>query len=101
MVSSSALERLISQGLDKGSVRCQQIWGQSWQSQLADIILVQCGQMVSSSALEPLISDSVRCQQIWGQSWQSQRANIILVQREQKVSSSALDATDMGSARCQ
>ena len=46
MVSSSALEITIM-----GSVTCQQIWDQFWQSQRALIIVVQCRQMVGSSAL--------------------------------------------------
>ena len=35
-----------------GSVMFQQIWDPFWQSQLATIILVQCGQMVGSSVLD-------------------------------------------------
>ena len=47
------------------SVMCQRIWDQSWQLQRVIIMLVQCGQMVSSSAVEPALwRISVTCQQI-------------------------------------
>ena len=71
------------------------------QSQRAILILVQCGQMVSSSALDSSCMGGVTCQQIWDQFWQSQRAIIILVQCGQMVSSSALETTSLGSVTCQ
>ena len=83
MVSSSALDTIL--------VTSQQIWGQLWQSQQADVILVQCGRIVGSSALEKIGVGSVTSQQIWDQFWRSQRAVFILVQSEQMVGSSALD----------
>ena len=99
MVNSFALERT-----DTRSVTCQQIWGRFWQSQQAALILVQCGQMVSSFALDLLDSGKFWTgarQQIWDQFWQSQRAMSILVQCGQMVSSFALETTDMGSVTCQ
>ena len=57
----------------------------------AIFILVQCGQMVSSSALDVMVIGRVTCQQIWDQFWQSQRAVCILVQFGQMASSSALN----------
>ena len=84
-----------------GGVTCQQIWDQFWQSQRADNIQVQCGQMVSSSALDSMDKGSVTCNQIWDQFWESQRANVILVQCGQMASSSALDVICLGSVMCQ
>ena len=63
-----------------GSVMCQQIWDQFWQSQLATVTLVQCVQMVGSSVLDRMEMGSVMCQQIWDQFWQSQLATGTRVQ---------------------
>ena len=64
-------------------------------------ILVQCGQMVSSSALDTIVMDGVTCQQIWDQFWRSQQAIFILVQYGQMDSSSALDRVTRGSVTSQ
>ena len=53
--------------------------GPVWRSQREVTILVQCGQMVSSSALDTKAMD-VTSQLIWDQFWRSQRASTILVQ---------------------
>ena len=79
-----------------GSVTCQKIWDQFWQSQQAIFIHVQCGQMVRSFALGTTHLGSVTCQQIWDQFWLFQRAMLILAQCGQMVISSALEATDIG-----
>ena len=54
-----------------GSVTSQQIWDQFWQSQRAIVILVQCEQMVSSSAFDAIVMcwshHTVTSQQIWHQ----------------------------------
>ena len=82
------------------SVICHHTLDQFWTSQRA-IILVQCGQTVSSSALESTDLGNATCQNVWDQFWQSQRACVILVQRKQMVSSPALETTNMGNATCQ
>ena len=52
--------------MNMGSVMCPQIWDQFWQSEseLAVIILVQCGQMVSSFVLDTVNMGSVMCKQV-------------------------------------
>ena len=79
-------------------MRSQKIWDPCWLSQQVAIILVQCGQMVGSSALDGMKMGNVMCQQIWDPFWLSQLARVILVQCGQMVGSSVLDGMKMGSA---
>ena len=68
-------------------------WDEFRQSQHAIFIPVQCGPMVSSSALAATHMDSAMFHQIWDQFWQSQQGIVILVRCGQMVSSSASEAT--------
>ena len=70
---------------------CQQICDLFWQLRQAAIILVRCGAMVSSSALEETALGSAACQQIWDLFWQLPQEVSILVQCGVMVSSSVLD----------
>ena len=84
-----------------GSAGCQKIPDLFWQLPQVIIIPVQCGAMVSSSALGTTRLGSARCRQIWDLFWQLPQENCILVQCGAMVSSFALEETALGSARCQ